>query len=84
MPSKKGTSILPDLETQKRLAETTTAIESHLTEFEDTLKVLSDLRDTVREGFAAGILVASNFGGQGYPQTGRGPEVITGEYPSKL
>ena len=81
---KEGDVYLPDLETQKRLAETTRAIESHLTEFEDTLKVLSDLRYTAREGFASGILVASNFGGQGYPQTGRGPEVITGEHPSKI
>ena len=52
---------LPDLETQKRAAETTTALESHLAEFEDTLKALSNLRDTIREGFAAGILVAASF-----------------------
>ena len=52
---------LPDLETQKRAAETMTAIERHQAEFEDTLKALSNLRDTAREGFAAGILVAASF-----------------------
>ena len=61
---------LPDLETQKRVVETMTAIESHMADFEDTLEVLSNLRDTVREGFAAGILVAASFGGQqAGPQT---------------
>lgn len=47
---------MPDLETQRRFVDVMAALETQVAEVGSTLEVLRDLYDTVREGFAAGIL----------------------------
>ena len=56
---------LPDLETQTKIVEIMSTVETQLREVSATLKTFQDLYDTTREGFAAGILTPSGDAAQG-------------------